>query len=90
MLLEPFEYKPEGSLRELSRDDAIENTDRDFKFSVRSVEVRRVVLPVQDRDDDTEKAAYLWHNSSLPQAMPCPPNDLEFTGRRRRSGAMKG
>jgi len=65
MKLVPLEHEPQCPLREGAVHDAVEDADGNVVASVRGVEMGRVVLPVQDRDDDAEEAAYLWHVSSL-------------------------
>ena len=70
----PLEDEAKCALRERAGHDAVENADSDVEAAVHGVEVRRVVLSVEDRDDDAEEAAYLWHVSSLPPIVARPPN----------------
>ena len=53
---EPFENEPASATRKLAADLAIANANRHLELAVRRMEVRRIMISVQDRDGDAEKA----------------------------------
>lgn len=85
----PLEDEAKCTLRERAGHDAVENADSDVEAAVHGVEVRRVVLSVEDRDDDAEEAAYFWHVSSLPPIVARPPN-RSISGERSEVRCMHG
>ena len=75
MQLVPLENMTERSLRELARHDTVEDADRDVVLTVTGVEMRWIVLAIQDCDDNTQETANFRHRSILAQTPPDPPNE---------------
>ena len=57
MEISPLTYVRECPWRKAAGDCSIPDRDDDFKLSVRGVEVRWFVIPVQDGNRNSEKAA---------------------------------
>ena len=59
----PLENMCQRPARELARDNASFDSYRDFEFAVFRMKVRRDVIPIEDRNDYSEKSANLWHGA---------------------------
>ena len=66
MQLIPFQNVRQGTSRKLSSYHALLDSNRDFGLAVESVEVRRLVVPVEHGDHDSKEAANLRHGYILP------------------------
>jgi hypothetical protein len=84
MQIMPFQNVTEGALGKRTVHNAVQDAHRDRVLAVRRVKVRRIVLAVEDRDDDAEKATDFRH---APEFTPCTPNDIEFSGEKEGAPA---
>jgi len=63
--LEPLEHVAQRAPRELAGHLAVLDLDRDLVLAVRRVEVRRIVVAVQDGDRDPQEPANDGHDLKL-------------------------
>ena len=65
MHIQPLLQHADHTVGEIARDCAVAKADRRLAPRIPRVKVRRVVLSVVDRNDDTEEPTYDRHESIL-------------------------
>ena len=70
MQRQPFRDKPERSRWKATRHHAIVNPNHDLMLSVYRMKMWRVMIPIQERDGDAEKAGNDWHVRNLLTSTP--------------------
>jgi len=65
----PLKHVPESSPRELALHDSVLYPDRDLVLPIDSVEMRWLMIPIEHRYHDAEKAAQLRHMFILALAL---------------------
>ena len=67
---QPFGDMPERSRWKATRHLAIVNSHHDLLISIYRVKMGRVMIPIQERDGDAEKAGNDWHVRNLLTSTP--------------------
>lgn len=67
MQVEPLQHVNQCATRKPPRNHVVADPDGDLVVPVGSVEVRRIMVTVQDRDGDPEEAADDRHDRKIPR-----------------------
>jgi len=57
----PLEQESDDTSRELTLNGTVRYSDGSFPPGIPGMEVRRIMIAVVDRNDDSEEPADLWH-----------------------------